>query len=188
MQALVIIDMQLEIQRRIETGLDHVNPGTPTRIAALADAFRHRGLPVLHVRHADQNPASAFHPASAGHGPMPCAEAQEGEAVFVKSTSSAFASTDLADHLRRAGIHRLVVAGAVAGFCVNSTVRAGADLGFEMTVLRDAILGFGLPDAGLSARTVLDVTLALLEADFARVLPTAEVLARIDADSFDLAD
>lgn len=113
---------------------------------------------------------------AAGFPPMPCAEAEKGEAVFVKRTSSAFASTDLADHLRRNGITQLVVAGAVAGFCVNSTVRAGADLGLNMTVARDAVLGFGLPFADLSARTIFDVTMAHLQADFAQVADTAEIL------------
>jgi alpha-beta hydrolase superfamily lysophospholipase len=45
-----------------------------------------------------------------------------------------------------------------------------------MTVVRDAVIGFDLPAAGLSARVIFDVTLAHLEADFARVIDTASVL------------
>jgi len=69
------------------------------------------------------------------------------------------------------------VTGAVAGFCVNSTVRAGADLGFSMVVVRDAVIGFDLPAAGLSARLIFDVTMAHLEADFARVVESAALLS-----------
>lgn len=105
---------------------------------------------------------------------MPCDEALAGEAVFEKRTSSGFASTELEAHLRAGGVTDLVVTGAVAGFCVNSTVRAGADLGFRMTVVRDAVLGFGL--SGLSARTIFDVTMAHLEADFAKVVDAIEML------------
>ena len=49
-KALLIIDMQREMQRRIDAGLDCVNPDAPERIAALVRAYRDHGLPVLHVR------------------------------------------------------------------------------------------------------------------------------------------
>lgn len=177
MKALLIVDMQMDMQNRIEAGRDCVNPDAPERIAALADAFRRQGLPVLHVRHSENDPNSAFHPDAAGYQPMACDHALEGEPVFVKTSSSAFATTDLANFLNGRGLTELFVSGAVAGFCVNSTVRAGADLGFRMTVVRDAVLGFDLPAAGQSARTIFDVTMALLEADFARMVDSAAVLA-----------
>ncbi|KFI31561.1 isochorismatase [Haematobacter missouriensis] len=176
MKALIIIDMQMEMQHRIDSGADHVNPDAPLRIVALSDAFRQKGWPVVHVRHRDADPTSPFHQGAPGHAPMPCDDAQKSEPVFLKTTSSGFASTDLAPYLQGKGISDLVVTGAVAGFCVNSTVRAGADLGFNMTVARDAVIGFGLPAAGLSARMIFDVTMAHLKADFARVVDAAVLL------------
>ncbi|MFS3136276.1 isochorismatase family protein [Gluconacetobacter sacchari] len=176
MQALIIIDMQMDMQHQIDDRRDHVNPASPIRIAALAVKFRQKGLPVLHVRHADENRASPFHPEAAGYRPMPCAEALEDEPVFVKTTSSAFASTDLAVYLNDKGIDELFVTGAEVGFCVNSTVRAGADLGFNMTVVRDAVLGFDMPSGHLSASTIFDVSMALLEGDFAKVVDSEAVL------------
>ncbi|MEZ5796399.1 MAG: isochorismatase family protein [Paracoccaceae bacterium] len=179
MKALVIVDMQMEMPHRIAAGRACVNAQAPERIAALAAAFRRAGLPVLHVRHSDDNPRSPLHADAPGYPPMPCAEAAGGEAVFVKRTSSAFASTGIEAYLRDRGIAELLVAGAVAGFCVNSTVRHGADLGFAMTVVRDAVIGIDLPGTGLPAQVILDVTLAHLEADFAQVVDTAAVLAGI---------
>jgi nicotinamidase-related amidase len=178
-KALLIIDMQMEMQHRIEGGRDHVNPDAPLRIAELSELFRQRGLPVLHVRHRDENPASPFHPDAAGYPPMSCAEALENEPVFLKRTSSAFASTDLAAYLNDKGIANIFVTGAVAGFCVNSTVRAGADLGFHMTVVRDAVIGFDLPSTKLSASTIFDVTMANLEAGFAKVVSTSSVRSEL---------
>jgi nicotinamidase-related amidase len=177
LKALIIIDMQQEMQFCIEAGRDCVNGNAPERIAALASAFRQRGLPVVHIRHRDDDPRSSMHTDAAGYPPMACAEALDGEAVFIKRTSSAFASTDLEAHLRKEGIGELVVTGAVAGFCVNSTVRAGADLGFAMTVVHDAVVGFDLSDAGLSAQVIFNVTMAHLEADFARIIDTSEAMA-----------
>lgn len=176
MQALLIIDMQRDMQDRIDAGLDCVNPAAPERIATLAEAFRQRGRPVLHIRHQDSDPTSPLHPDAPGFAPMDCTIARADEPVFVKRTSSAFASTDLAAWLLARGLSDLVVTGAVAGFCVNSTVRAGADLGFRMTVVRDAVMGFGLPMAGLSAQVLFDSTMALLAADFATLVETAALL------------
>lgn len=177
MAALVIIDMQLEMQRRIDEGRDCINPDAPAQIVALARLFRRNGNPVIHIRHQDADPASPLHADAAGYPAMTCAQALEGEPVFLKTTSSGFASTDLAAYLGGKGITDLVVTGAVAGFCVNSTVRAGADLGFNMVVVRDAVIGFDLPAAGLTARLTFDVTMAHLEADFARVVESKELLS-----------
>ena len=177
--ALLIIDMQMEMEHRIKAGRDHVNPEAPARIAELVTAFRGKGLPVLHVWHEDEDPISPFYPSASTCLVMPCAERLENEQIFVKNTSSAFASTNLAEHLQKNGIDRLIVTGAVAGFCVNSTTRAGADLGFQMTIIRDAVLGFDLPTANLSAQAIFDVTMALLAADFAEIIDSSALLSQL---------
>lgn len=177
MQALLIIDMQMDMQHRIERGLDCVNPETAERITTLAAQFRAQGKPVVHIRHRDDSPASPLHRDAPGFPPQSCDAALDGERVFEKQTSSGFAATGLAEWLQAEGITDLVVTGAVAGFCVNSTVRAGADLGFRMTVVQDAVLGFALPDAGLSAQVIFDVTMAHLAADFAQLVSTEALLA-----------
>lgn len=107
---------------------------------------------------------------------MPCAEAVPGEPIFEKSTSSAFASTDLEAHLKANGITDLVVTGAVAGFCVNSTVRAGSDLGLNMTVVTDAVLGFELAQDAPSAQTIFDATMALLDGEFATLAQSSDLV------------
>lgn len=105
-----------------------------------------------------------------------------GETVLTKKTSSAFAGTGLDAHLRANGIDRLVLTGAVAAFCVTSTTRAASDLGYPVILPSDAVVGFDLPredGSRISAATVLDVTLTLLGADFAEVLPSAAIAARL---------
>ncbi|QXT36816.1 isochorismatase family protein [Sphingomonas sanguinis] len=177
--ALVIIDMQMEMQHRIDAGQPHINPHAPAAIAALAAAFRDAGHPVIHVRHAEGDSTSPLHPDAPGYPPMECARERPGEAVFVKCSSSAFATTGLEAHLRERGIAHIHVVGAVAGFCVNSTVRAASDLGFRVTVVRDAVIGFDLPSAGLEAGVIFDVTMGLLAADFVAVAGSEAVLARL---------
>ncbi|HJO66289.1 MAG TPA: isochorismatase family protein [Sphingomonas sanguinis] len=174
--ALLIIDMQMTMQHRIEAGRPRFNAGAPAAIDSLATAFRDASRPVIHVRHAEADPASPMHPQAPSYAPMACARNLPGEAVFMKTSSSAFTSTGLETHLRERGITHLVVVGAVAGFCVNSTVRAASDLGFAVTVVTDAVIGFDLPSAGLDAQVIFDVTMGLLAADFATLCDSESVI------------
>ena len=52
--------------------------------------------------------------------------------------SSGFANTDLDLQLKRHGIHQLIVIGLIAHTCVEATVRFAAELGYEVTVVKDA--------------------------------------------------
>lgn len=52
--------------------------------------------------------------------------------------SSGFANTDLDLQLKRHGIHQLIVMGLIAHTCVEATVRYAAELGYEVTVVKDA--------------------------------------------------
>jgi nicotinamidase-related amidase len=176
--ALLVIDMQMGMEHRRAAGRPRANPDAENHVAALIALFRGRGLPVVHVHHDDPDPRSDFCPGAAGHAPLACAVPLHGETVLHKTRSSAFAGTGLDAHLRRMGVGRLVVVGAVAAFCVTSTVRAGADLGFDVILPGDALIGFDIAahDGGrIDADTVLRVTLSLLGADFARLVTTGQV-------------
>jgi nicotinamidase-related amidase len=52
--------------------------------------------------------------------------------------SSGFANTDLDLQLKKHGIHKLIVVGLIAHTCVEATVRYAAELGYEVTMVRDA--------------------------------------------------
>ena len=52
--------------------------------------------------------------------------------------SSGFANTDLDLQLKRHGIRKLIVAGLIAHTCVESTVRFAVELGYDVTVVKDA--------------------------------------------------
>ena len=52
--------------------------------------------------------------------------------------SSGFANTDLDLQLKKHGIHKLIVIGLIAHTCVEATVRYAAELGYEVTAVRDA--------------------------------------------------
>ena len=56
--------------------------------------------------------------------------------------SSGFANTDLDLQLKKRGIHKLIVMGLIAHTCVEATVRYAAELGYEVTVAKDATASY----------------------------------------------
>jgi len=66
-------------------------------------------------------------------------EPQPGEVVAHEHWgSSGFANTDLDLQLKKHGIHQLIVIGLIAHTCVEATVRYAFELGYEVTMVRDA--------------------------------------------------
>ena len=70
-------------------------------------------------------------------------EPQPGDIVAQEHwCSSGFANTDLDLLLNKHGIHRLIVMGLIAHTCLEATVRYGAELGYEVTVVKDATASY----------------------------------------------
>lgn len=174
-KALLIIDMQNFVTERIQQGVDYFPQNSIANMTSVTEKFRSSGNPVIHVRHQTPEQGSPLHQTSPSSLPLEGFEERPDEPVFIKHTSSAFSSTGLLAHLKEANISEVVVIGAVTGFCVNSTVRMGADLGLKMTVVKDAVLSFELDKHQLSAKAIHDVTLALLDAGFAQVTDTMQL-------------
>ncbi|OBJ57187.1 isochorismatase family cysteine hydrolase [Mycobacterium asiaticum] len=86
--------------------------------------------------------------------------------------SSGFANTDLDLQLKRHGIHRLIAIGLIAHTCVEATVRFAAELGYDVTVVKDATADYSdvemhaalevnLPNYASAILTAAEVTAAL---------------------------
>ena len=66
-------------------------------------------------------------------------EPQPGDIVASEHwCSSGFANTDLDLLLKRHGIHQVIVIGLIAHTCIEATVRYAAELGYDVTVIKDA--------------------------------------------------
>jgi nicotinamidase-related amidase len=88
--------------------------------------------------------------------------------------SSGFANTDLDLQLKKHGIHYLIVIGLLAHTCIDSTVRFAAELGYDVTVVRDAI--------GSRSWDEMKATLEVSAPNYARaILSTDELLASFQA-------
>jgi nicotinamidase-related amidase len=70
-------------------------------------------------------------------------EPQPGDMVALEHWgSSGFANTDLDSQLRRHGIDKLIIMGLIAHTCVEATVRYAAELGYEVTIVKDAMADY----------------------------------------------
>lgn len=88
--------------------------------------------------------------------------------------SSGFANTDLDLQLKKHGIHQLIVIGLIAHTCIEATVRYAAELGYEVTVARDATADY----SDEMMRAALDVNMPNYASAIAS---TQEILAAIAA-------
>ncbi|MBU8812354.1 isochorismatase family cysteine hydrolase [Mycolicibacterium goodii] len=69
--------------------------------------------------------------------------------------SSGFANTDLDLLLKRHGVRQIIVVGLIAHTCVEATVRHGAELGYQVTLVRDATADYSVEEM----RAALEVNL-----------------------------
>ncbi|PTT19424.1 cysteine hydrolase [Microbacterium sp. HMWF026] len=175
---LVIID----IQRDYFPGGRHPLVG-PDAAADAAEKVlswqRRQGAPVIHVRH--ESPAGGgflevdTDGAEIDFRVAPTAD----ETLIVKHAPNSFVGTDLDDRLRALGDRPLLVAGMMTSMCVDATVRAAIDLGYDVTVVGDACAAPDLAHDGVEVdgRTVHTAFLAALSGAGATVVTSAEVVA-----------
>ena len=81
---------------------------------------------------------------------------QPGDIVALEHwCSSGFANTDLDVQLKQHGIQQLIVIGLLAHTCVESTVRFAAELGYQVTVVKDATASYS--DAEMHAALAINI-------------------------------
>lgn len=134
---------------------------------------------MLHVRHiANDSDATFFLPDTVGAEIHPLVKPNQGEVVITKHTPNSFHETDLKARLDARGIDRLVIAGMMTHMCVDSSVRAASDAGFDCVVVADACATRDQTYVAttVGAESVQTAFLAALSGTFATVLPLNEVI------------
>lgn len=139
---LILIDLQKGI-----VGMPTVHPATEivSRAAQLACAFRARHLPVVLV-HVTGRPAgrteagipNVLRPADWADL-VPELEQQPNDFVVTKKSLGAFTGTPLDEYLRERGVTQVVIAGIATSVGVESTARSAYDLGYNVTLVVDAM-------------------------------------------------
>jgi nicotinamidase-related amidase len=177
-RALVIVD----IQNDYFPGGAHplVDPEDAAAAARkVLDASRGRDEPVVHVQHVwDDADATFMRPDTPGIEIHESVAPNQGEPVIRKAHPNAFLDTTLEDELRARGVDHVVVCGMMTSMCVDATVRAAVDLGFEATVVHDACAAPDLEFAGetIPAHAVHGAFIAALGDGYAEVRSADELV------------
>ncbi len=179
--ALILIDIQNDY---FPGGRMELVGSTEAAAAAarLLATFRQAGWPVFHIQHESVRPGSIFFlPNSPGVEINHAVEPRADEPVIVKHYPNSFRETNLLDRLKSANINQLLLCGMMTSMCVDATVRAAFDLGFECTVAGDACATRDLVFNGetIPASHVHGAFLAALGAVYATVRTTDAIIQGI---------
>jgi nicotinamidase-related amidase len=177
MRALLLIDIQndyfpggaMELAGSFSAG---------EQASKLLQYFRRNSLPVIHIQHiSTRQGAKFFIPDTKGVEIHQCVMPLEGEPVFQKNYPNSFRDTPLLEHLRKLNIDQLVIAGMMTHMCIDSTVRAAFDIGFQCILVGDACATKSLlfNGATVSADSVHTAYLAALHGLFAKVVSSEEI-------------
>lgn len=143
----------------------------------LLTAWRSAGRPIVHVRHDSVQPGSTLAPGAPGHTFRPGFGPQGDEPLVTKKVNAAFIGTDLDERLKALGARHVVVFGISTDMCVSTTIRVGANLGWEMVLVPDACDCFDLPDPSgngwILAQDLHRAHVATLAYEFCKVVSTA---------------
>jgi nicotinamidase-related amidase len=93
---------------------------------------------------------------------------------------SGFANTDLDQQLKQHGIERIIIIGMLANTCVESTGRFGMELGYHVTLVKDATAAFS-KEAMHAAHEINGPTYSHA------IVTTKDLIAQLDADASEQA-
>jgi len=127
--ALVVID----VQNGVVDGA-HERDAVVANIGTLVDRAREKAVPVVWVQHSSEGLVKG----SEAWEFVPELSRQGTEAVVHKTFADSFEDTDLEEGLAKAGIGRLLVAGAQTDECIRSTIHGAMVRGYDVTLVGDA--------------------------------------------------
>lgn len=135
--------------------------GLLKHLREIVDAVRKVGIQVFFVPHHRWEPgdyeswkhptpyilnsgkAQTFAKGSWGGEFHPDFQPQQGDIVIKEHwAQSGFANTDLDHQLKMHRIHKIIIIGMLANTCIESTARFGMELGYHVTLVKDATAAF----------------------------------------------
>lgn len=169
--------------------------GLIANLKAIADTVRGAGMRVFYAPHrrwesgdyedwAHPNPTqrAIMHRHSFARGEWggdwhPDFIPQPGDVIAKEHwAQSGFANTDLDQQLRQHGISHVILIGLLANTCIESTARYAMEIGYHVTLVRDATAAF--------SEEMMHAAHALNGPTYAHaILSTAELLAALSCES-----
>ncbi|NNG19187.1 cysteine hydrolase [Naumannella sp. ID2617S] len=173
-RALVVIDVQRDVMATCVN-----TEQTIANIGSLVEKARGSGVPVVWIRHNDDNELVRGTP---GWQIVDELVPAEGEPIVDKRFGDSFAETDLGDRLAELGAHDLVICGAQTDACVRSTFYGGLYRGHSVTLVSDAHTTEDMREWGAGFTPEQSIAVLNLQARFTRLPEVAgSVISTADA-------
>ncbi len=179
--ALLIIDIQNDY---FENGANALfgSEKASENARLVLEKFRSQAMPVIHIQHLATRPTATFFlPNTPGAEIHPNVQPLANEKVVIKHFPNSFRETGLDELLKANGINNLIICGMMTHMCVDATVRAAKDLGYNCTVIGDACVTKDLELNGqiIKAADVHHAFLAALSYFYAEVITTEKYLGNV---------
>lgn len=177
--ALIVVDIQNDYFPNGKMEL-HNPENAAANAAKVLEWFRtNQKENIFHVQHLASNPAMGFFlPDTEGAEIHKMVQPLEHESIITKHFANSFLETDLESRLKEKGITKLVVVGMMTHMCIDATVRAAVDLGYETTLIEDACATCELmyQDKVVPAEQVHYAFIGALQGMYAEITSTEEFL------------
>ena len=176
--ALLIVDIQNDY---FEGGRMTLEGALQASLNAkkILDDFRKKDLPVIHIRHiANRTDATFFLPDTKGSEIHNNVSPTENEKIIIKHFPNSFRETELLEYLNINKISDLVICGMMTHMCIDATVRAAKDFGFNCTLISDACATkqLGIKEEAVKANDVHNAFLSSMNGFYAKVIKTKEFI------------
>ncbi len=170
-EALLIIDVQNDYFPGGTNEL-HKPYEAEARIIELIAESRNCGRPVIYIQHFNPPDDYFFLEGTYGAEISDRIKPEDGDRIIVKHFPNSFLETELDEYLKSLGVDTLIVCGMMTHMCVDTTVRAAMDYGYQVILVADACATMDLEAGGeiIPADIVQKTFIASLEGVFATVI------------------
>lgn len=170
-EALLIIDVQNDYFHGGACECYHADEAE-RKIHLLIQESRTQGRPIIYIQHINPPDDTFLLEGTFGCEISERIKPQSEDKVIVKRYPNSFLGTELDSYLKEKGIKQLLVCGMMTHMCVDTTVRAAMDYGYDVSLVADACATRDLEMSGerIPAQTVQNTFLASLEGVFAKIL------------------
>lgn len=133
--ALMVIDVQTAMF--LEAEPLHAADELLERIILLLKKARESRIPVIYVQHNEEEgaPLQTNTPGWEIHRAI---APSEQDLIIQKYVPDSFHETNLLQQLESKGIKKLIMSGLQTDYCINATCRRAVELGYDVTVVKDA--------------------------------------------------
>ncbi len=131
--AVLIIDLQVGLFE--ESGKPYDYEMVISKINSLISIAHERQIPVVFIQHETKEGVLKYN--SPGWELVSDLDVDVNDYFVRKSTPNSFFRTNLNDVLKKEKVNNIIVSGYATEFCIDSTIRAAAALGYHIQIVSD---------------------------------------------------